>query len=152
MYRGQDILLWDIKNNALYETYSKETGSQPGKTRAKAFITRGLIFSLDPNANLLAASYSDGELVLFDTYEGTVRERTLVNAGTLASSRNGRTLACADSIGIIQLFNFKTLKLLYHISSDKYNIKSLAFSRDNYHLLDVRASDYRIWDPIILLR
>jgi WD40 repeat protein len=152
VYRGQDILLWDIESNALYETYNKDTGSRPGARKAKAFVTGGLAFSLDPNANLLAASYSDGELVLFDTYEGTVKEKTLANAQTLASSPNGRTLACADSVGTIQLFEFETLKLLYRISSDEYSIKKLAFSGDNRRLLDIRGSECRVWDPIVLLR
>lgn len=152
VYRGQDILLWDIESNALYETYSKDTGSQPGTRQAKAFVTGGLVFSLDPNANLLAASYSDGELVLFDTYEGTVKEKALANAHALASSPNGRTLACADSVGTIQLFDFETLKLLYRISSDEYGIKKLAFSGDNCRLLDIRGSECRVWDPIVLLR
>jgi WD40 repeat protein len=151
VYRGQDILLWDIESNALYETYSKDTGSQPGTRQAKAFVTGGLVFSLDPNADLLAASYSDGELVLLDTYEGTVKEKTLANAQNLASSPNGRTLACADSVGTIQLFDFETLKLLYRIRSDEYGIKKLAFSGDNCRLLDIRGSECRVWDPIILL-
>lgn len=152
VYRGQDIILWDIESNSPYDTYSKDTGSQSGTRQAKAFVTGGLVFSLDPNANLLAASYSDGELVLFDTYEGTVKERALANAQTLASSPNGRTLACADSVGMIQLFDFETLKLLYRISSDEYGIKQLTFSGDNCRLLDIRGSECRVWDPIVLLR
>ena len=152
VYRGQDILLWDIESNALYETYSKDTGSRMGNRQSKSFVTGGLVFSLDPNANLLAASYSDGELVLFDTHEGTVKEKVLANAQTLASSADGRTLACADSVGTIQLFDFETLKLLYRISSDECGIKRLAFSGDNCRLLDIRGSECRVWDPIVLLR
>ena len=155
VYRGQDILIWDIERNAVHETYRKETGAHHDGTvtrNVKAFVTGGLVFSADPSATLLAASYSDGDLVLFDTYEGTVKEKTLANAQILASSPNGRTLAAADSIGTIQIFDFETLKLLYRISSEEYSIKSLAFSGDNCRLLDIRGSECRVWDPAILLR
>lgn len=154
VYRGQDILIWDIEANALHETYGKETGAHldPALSRStKAFVTGGLVFSSDPGATLLAASYSDGDLVLFDTYEGTVKERTLAYAQTLASSPNGRTLASADSTGTIQLFDFETLKLIYRIRSEEHSIKSLAFSGDNCRLLDIRVSECRVWDPTVLL-
>ena len=155
VYRGQDILIWDIERNSVHETYGKETGAHQDDTvtrNVKAFVTGGLVFSADPNAALLAASYSDGDLVLFDIYEGTVKEKTLANAQILASSPNGRTLAAADSVGTIQIFDFESLKLLYCISSEEYGIKSLAFSGDNCRLLEIRGSECRVWDPAILLR
>ena len=155
VYRGQDILIWDIERNAVHDTYGKGTGAHQDDTvtrSVKAFVTGGLVFSADPTANLLAASYSDGDLVLFDTYEGTVKEKTLANAHILASSPNGRTLAAADSAGTIQIFDFETLKLLYCISSEEYGIKSLTFSGDSCRLLDIRGSECRVWDPTILVR
>lgn len=155
VYRGQDILVWDIESNALYDTFGKEIGANRNcrtATNVKAFVTGGLVFSSDPNATLLAASYSDGDLVLFDITEGTVKEKTLANAQILASSPNGRTLATADSSGRVQIFDFETLKLLHCISADDYGIKSLAFSGDNSRLLDIRGSQCRVWDPTALLR
>jgi len=152
VYRGQDILLWDLEGDTLYETYSKETGARPGAKFAGRGVTGGLVFGLDSSATLLAASYADGDLVLFDTCEGIVKEVTLANAHTLASSNDGRTLATGDSTGTIQLFDFETLKLLYRINSEDYSIKSLAFSGDDHRLLDIRGSECRVWDPMILIR
>ena len=155
VYRGQDILIWDIESNAPYDTYAKETGSSrypKANSNIKAFVTGGLVFSADPSATLLAASYSDGDLVLFEIAEGVVKERILANAQILASSPNGRTLAAADSAGRIQLFDFETLRLLHCISADDNNIKALTFSRDNSRLLDIRGSECRVWDPTALLR
>lgn len=155
VYRGQDILVWDIESNAVYETYAKETGANrhtAATTGVTAFVTGGLVFSSDPSANLLSASYSDGDLVVFDITEGTVKEKTLAYAQILASSSNGRTLAAADSTGRIQLFDFETLRLLHCISADDYGIKSLAFSGDSSRLLDIRGAKCRVWDPTALLR
>ena len=155
VYRGQDILIWDIESNAPYDTYAKETGSSRNPkaiSNVKAFVTGGIVFSADPSATLLAASYSDGDLVLFEITEGIVKERVLANAQILASSPNGRTLAAADSAGRIQIFDFETLRLLHCISADDNNIKALTFSRDNSRLLDTRGSECRVWDPTALLR
>ena len=155
VYRGQHILIWDIESNSPYDTYAKETGSSrnpTGTSNIRAFVTGGLVFSADPSATLLAASYSDGDLVLFDTTDGIVKEKTLANAQILVSSPNGRTLAAADSAGKIQIFDFETLRLLHCISADDYSIKALTFSRDNSRLLDIRGSECRVWDPTALLR
>lgn len=153
VYRGQDIVLWDLERDALHETYCKETGARPRdeapRTSAGAM---GLKFSLAPTATLLAVSYSDGDLVLFDTYEGNVVETTLANAQSLASSADGRTLACGNSSGTIQLFDFETLKLLYNIKLEDYGIQALAFSGDSHRLLDIRGAQCRVWDPPVLVR
>lgn len=152
VYRGQDILLWDLEGDVLYETYGKETGARSVGGIVTNATVLNLVFSTAPAATLLAAAYSDGDLVLFDTSEGTVKEMTLANAQILACSPNGRTLASGDSSGAIKLFDFETLKLLYRISSEEYGIKSLAFSGDSHRLLDIRGSQCRVWDPTVLVR
>ena len=153
VYRGQDILIWDLERDALHDTYCKEYGARsPGGNRRNQSGAIGVVFSAAPSTTLLAAAYSDGDLVLFDTSDGTVRETTLANAQSLASSPNGRTLACGNSAGTIQLFDFDTLKLLYRISLEEYGIKGLAFSGDCHRLLDIRGSQCRVWDPTVLVR
>ena len=153
LYRGQDIILWDVEENSLHDTYCKESGARaPGEKRVNTAGATGLAFSLAPDTSLLAASYADGDLVLFDTTDGTVRGMTLANAQTLASSPDGRTLASGNSAGTIQLFDFETLKLLYRIESDEYGIQELAFSGDSHRLLDIRGSRCRVWDPTVLIR
>lgn len=152
VYRGQDILLWDLEKDALYEMYGKETGARLGERKAANATVWSLVFNPAPATTLLAAAYSDGDLVLFDTSEGVVKETTLANAQTLASSPDGRTLAGGDSSGTIQLFDFESLKILYRIKSEDNGIKSLAFSGDSHHLLDLRGSHCRVWDPTVLFR
>lgn len=153
IYRGQDILLWDLERDTLHDTYCKESGSRvsSGKRLPTAGATN-LIFNPGSNTNLLAASWSDGDLVVFDTSEGTVQATTLANAQTLASSPDGRTLAGGNASGTIQLFDFETLRLLYRINSDEDSIRGMAFSRDSHHLLDIRGCQCRVWDPTVLVR
>ncbi|KAI4174488.1 MAG: hypothetical protein LQ343_002245 [Gyalolechia ehrenbergii] len=153
VYRGQDILVWDLERDALYDTYSKMAGENPMLGRRTADPGAiALIFSRAPSTNLLAAAYSDGELILFDTIDGKVKALTVANAHTLACSPDGRTLAGGDGSGKLQIFDFETLELLYCIYSAEYNIRQLQFSGDNLQILSIRGSHCRIWDPVVLVR
>lgn len=152
-YRGQDIVLWDLERDALHEIYCQYTGARSRDEAPRSSPgAMGLKFSSAPTASLLAVSYADGDLVLFDTYEGSVLATTLANAHYLASSADGRTLACGNTSGTIQLFDFETLKLLYNIKLEDYGMQALAFSGDSHRLLDIRGAQCRVWDPPILIR
>lgn len=152
VYRGQDILLWDLESYALHDTYNRNGSSSRTKSHGFDAGVICLAFCVAPNASLLAAGYSDGDLLLFDTAKGVVKETALVNAQTLACSPDGRTLASGDSSGTIQLFDFETLKPLYRINSDEYCIRHLAFSGDSHRLIEIRRSECRVWDPMVLVR
>lgn len=153
-YRGLDIIVWDIENDTIYDIYGKDTGSLGPQARRRPGITfvLTLMFSRATEACLLAAAFNDGELVVFNIAKGVVQATALANAHTMASSADGLTLACGNSAGTIQLFEFETLKLLYRIQSEEYGIKSLAFSVDGQRLIDVRGPHCRVWDPPVLVR
>jgi WD40 repeat protein len=154
VYRGQDIIVWDIDNERLYDIYGKDTGSLGARARKRAGIASvwSLIFSQAPEADLLAAAFNDGELVVFNTSEGTIQARAPANAHSLASSPDGLTLACGNSSGTIQIFEFDSLKLLYRIQSEEFGIKSLVFSADSHRLLNIRGPHCRVWDPPVLVQ
>ncbi len=152
VYRGQDILLWDFEEDELLDSYTKEDGALPTSRRTVNGGVISVVFGAGPNVTLLAAAYLDGDLVVFDTNEGIVKNVTLANAQVLAASPDGRTLATGDSAGLIQLYDFETLKLLYRIKSDDYAIKNLKFSRDSCRILDIRGSQCQVWDPMVLVR
>ena len=154
VYRGHDIIVWDIDNERLYDIYGKETGSLGTQARQHGGVASvwSLIFSQAPETSLLAAAFNDGELVVFNTSEGTVQARAPANAHTLASSPDGLTLACGNSSGTIQIFDFDSLKLLYRIQSEEFGIKSLVFSADSHRLVDIRGTHCRVWDPPVLVR
>ena len=150
VYRGQDLLVWDIERDALHGTFSRDGNSPIIRMQDAGILS--IVFSTAPESELLAASYSDGALISFDTSNGLPRDVTLANAQTLATSPDGRILAGGDGAGTIQLFEFETLKLLYRVKSDDYGVKSLAFSKDNHRLLDIRGPQCRVWDPFVLMR
>ena len=157
VYRGQDIILWDYEQNQISETYGQKEGalksnSQQSVQRHGRSTPQSVIFSV---IGVLAASFNDGELVLFDLQRGCVQARGLANAHCLTAASNGLTLACGNSSGTIQLIDFDSrgnLRLLYRVRSEEYAIKSLAFTHDGRRLVDIRGPYMRVWDPSILAR
>ena len=151
IYKGQDILLWDLESGSLYDTYSREHGA--GSIEGRPYGSSGvrcLCFGAADSADLLCAGYVDGELVLFDTSAGTVVKRIVAFAHILVCSPDGSTLASADPSGTIQLFQIETLGLLYRIESVEPGMQGLAFNGDSSRLLDIRSSRCRVWEPPVL--
>lgn len=152
IYKGQDILLWDLESDSLYDIYSRESGAFGGSGSPYGSSgVRCLVFGNGANDNLLAAAYGDGELVVFDTSTGEVKKRVVAFAHFLTCSPDGSTLATADPSGTIQLFKFETMRLLYRINSVEPGIQGLAFSGDSLRLLDIRGSRCRVWGPTVLV-
>jgi WD40 repeat protein len=162
VYRGKNIVLWDYAQDRLHDMYGKEVGStlHPKKVADEAVADGAttvwsLVFTVLGDDMLLAAAYSDGDLVIYDINDGSVREvLQAVNAQEISCSSDGRTLACADSLGTIQLVDMETNKLLYRLEfeGDAIPPRSLAFTSDSHRIIDVRANQCRLWDPAVLLR
>jgi WD40 repeat protein len=152
VYRGQNILLYDFVRHALFDTYTKETGSPASSDSIGHSGVVSVIFGSELTGKLLAAAYVDGDLVILDTSEGLAKEMTVANAQVLASSPDGRTLAAGDSLGTIKLYDFETLRLLCCIKSSDYSIKCLKFSADSLHILDIALNQCHVWEPMALMR
>jgi hypothetical protein len=83
-------------------------------------------------------------VILLDPFADQESEKFRANCHTLAASADGRLLAGGAGSGIVQIYEFDTLKLLYQIESSDFHIKQIAFSRDNLHFLDIRGSQCNI--------
>ncbi|KAH8196264.1 hypothetical protein TruAng_009566 [Truncatella angustata] len=158
VYRGEDLIIWDLDEERVYDIYEKDTGSRLNGSSKEVDGTTSVwdvAFSATPETNLIAAAFSDGDLIVYNMDEGTVGH-SIVAAypQTLCCSHDGRTLACGDSRGNIVLYDFETLKMLYKIQfqGDAVKIRSLAFTPDDLRLIEIRGNQCRIWEPSVLLR
>lgn len=158
IYCGEDILLWSLDGDQVHDMYTKESGSRRFKTQKAAngsTTVWAVAFSTTAEASLLVATYSDGDAIVYDTATGAPRGSIIgCNAQTIACSPDGRTLATADSQGVIQLFDLRTLRLIHRLRPDidAVRTKMLAFTSDNLRLLDIRGNQFKVWDPAVLLR
>jgi WD40 repeat protein len=154
VYRAQDLVLWNYEENT-YQLYNHDTGLSDGKVEPMASVN-SLVFSQSPGSFLLVASYSLGDLVLFDIRSRAMKA-TFPQAGVyfrLSSSPDGRTFAAAANDGTIELYDFETLRMIYRIRSEDQGITTLAFSHDSVRLYDIRGDgrSCRVWEPAALMR
>lgn len=148
VYRGRPIHLWSLQGHKKLIGFC---GRDVGK--ANPGISAGtVLFNPNPNINLLAIAYQDGELALHDPW--TQKELVSVDgdALSLASSPDGRTLASADGHGTIQLWDFETLTLLHRMSGCEQGLDKLAFSHDGFRIMDIRYTVTQVWEPSVLVR
>ncbi|GAB1319628.1 hypothetical protein MFIFM68171_09838 [Madurella fahalii] len=158
VYRGENVVFWDCIDHRIYDTYEKNTGS------IHIFGTRGLAkgsttvraaaFGHTLDTILFAATYSDGDLIVYDIEGGKpITSVEGANAMLLAASNDGRTLAGVDSSGNLTLFEFETLRTLYRVQFDTYILpKGLTFTSDNRRFIEIRGDQCRVWEPTVLLR
>ena len=152
-YRGVEVFLWDIEGEIMYDVYSQQLGSRGAQAIPCIGVGPAwtLTFShvLDPP--LLAVGYNDGQLVVFNTSDGSVQATALVNAQRITSSPNGLMLACGNFSSTISVFDFEKLTLLYRIDAENHAIQSLVFSEDSHRLIDIRGQYCQVWDPPVLI-
>ncbi|KAK4140015.1 vegetative incompatibility protein HET-E-1 [Dichotomopilus funicola] len=158
LYRGENIVFWDCIDNRVYDTYEKETGSiqvfGSRKLAEGSTTVRAAAFGHSLDVNLFAATYTDGDLVVYDIDRGEVVAVVEgANTMVLATSQDGRTLAGADSVGNFTLFEFETLRALYRVRFDTQILPTaLCFTSDSLRFIEIRAGQCRVWEPTVLLR
>lgn len=145
-YRGGTVCLWDLKNKEVVAWALDEIDRQPAV----------LLFNPNPNIRLLFVGYTDHTMSLYETTWGQlVHSYTppiITGIKAAACSTNGNTLATANTIGHLQIWDFKTLKLIYHIEAGHSVNRSLIFTTKGDGIVDLFSHTMRIWSPVVLAR
>lgn len=74
------------------------------------------------------------------------------NTPILACSPDGYTLVSGNSAGVVQVFEFETVELLYRINAFDYDVRSIVFSSGGLRFLDVRGGHCNVWERSTLVR
>jgi len=124
-----------------------------GEAQMRPYVpTLEIVFNRNPAAELLAVARQDGMLGIFDAWTGQEVVSVAGDAYMVACAPGGRILATCDMRGTIKLWEFETLRLLYCMRSDEYDILSLAFNGTGSRLYDMHVVKTKVWEPSVLLR
>ena len=143
--RGRPIGLYDMGEGTFFGLCERETDTELERTNFALLPVLDFIFNPNQAANSIAALYHDGDLVLFDPCELSLKAHVQANAKVLACSPDGRTLGTGNVTGSIQIFEFDSPNLIYEIIASDYSITSLAFSGDSLQFLDTRGCQCNVW-------
>ncbi|KAI4233178.1 MAG: hypothetical protein LQ349_004568, partial [Xanthoria aureola] len=146
-YGNRPINIWDLEYRRFIGQFHKGAPDVwPGP------LLQAMVFNPNPDANLAAASYQDGDLVIFDPWNQKQHAMVEANAHTLAASSDGATLATGDSSGTVHIFDFETLRLLYRSTVNDFNIRAITFASNNIRFFDIRSDHCNVWEPSAIVR
>ncbi|KAL9603530.1 MAG: hypothetical protein Q9179_002147, partial [Wetmoreana sp. 5 TL-2023] len=146
-YRQRPINLWDLEDRSFIGQFHKSAADvYPGP------LLVAMAFNPNPDINLIASTYADGDLVVFDPWNQRQHALTEANAQILAASPDGATLATGDSSGTIQIFDFETLRLLYRNTAYDFGIRAITFASNNVRFFDIRVDHCNVWEPSAVVR
>lgn len=145
-YNGKPIILWDLEADSYYGNTGKKLPSGESSTH----LITALVFNPNQAVEMLAVSYLDGELVILDPFSDQEVVSCRAQCPTIAASPNGRFLAGAPGGGVLHIYEFDTLKLLYRVQADNTYIRHISFSHDSLRLVDIRGSQCHVWEPTTL--
>lgn len=145
-YRGGTVCVFEVETGEIIAWPRDES-------RRLASV---LLFNPNPNISLLLIIYADHELALYETDTGSPvsAQRTSSTAGILSAScsPDGRTLATVDKQGVLQIWDFESLSLLYHVLTPATSFRIINFVSDGSSVVDMIDSGMRIWNPATLVR
>lgn len=146
-HRQQPISIWDLVSNSFIgQFYVLGTKRFPGP------LVVAMVFNPNPQVNLIAASYQEGQLAVFDPWNQEQQALIKTVAHVLAASPDGKTLAAGCGGGTIQLFDFETLRLMYRVTASDYNVNAIVFTNNNLRFFDIRNDHCNVWEPAVLVR
>jgi len=148
-YRGGNVCIFEVESGEVI-AWPRDN---PNRLNRPAPI---LLFNPNPNTSLLLVIYSDHELALHETDTGALvnAQETSSTAGILSAScsPDGTTLATLDRQGILQIWDFESLRLLYYVLCPAASFRILGFVSDGSSVVEVIDSGMRIWSPATLVR
>lgn len=146
-YRQRPINVWDLEDRTFIGQFHKSAPDvYPGP------LLVAMAFNPNPDMNLVASSYADGDLVTFDPWNQRQHSIAEANAQILAASPDGTTLATGDGSGTIQIFDFETLRLLYRSTAYDFDVRAITFASNNIRFLDIRGDHCNVWEPSAIVR
>ncbi|KAL8724603.1 MAG: hypothetical protein Q9181_006758 [Wetmoreana brouardii] len=156
-YRGLPIYLFDTELKSFIGCCGRNA-SHVSIGVGNQYFVDALAFNPSPEIRMLVASYGDGELAVFNVVSTELRYRIpSVFASSLVCSPDGCMLVSGSSRGSIQIFEFggsegERLLPIYRIDTYEDGIRSIAFSSDSLRFADIRVSQCRVWEPVVLVR
>ncbi|KAL9593831.1 MAG: hypothetical protein Q9179_005678, partial [Wetmoreana sp. 5 TL-2023] len=156
--QGGYTTVWDLQQGLETEHWQwkesiHETGGQIRPHRAPGKVL------VSPSTDTLAVCYRGLPIIssiLSSNLSSDVVAETPVMF-QLASAINGCTLVSGRSRGSIQIFEFggsegEKLLPIHRIDAYEDGIRSIAFGSDSLRFADIRVSQCRVWEPVVLVR
>ncbi|KAF2131995.1 hypothetical protein P153DRAFT_310495 [Dothidotthia symphoricarpi CBS 119687] len=148
-YRGKAVLLWSLDDDQLLGA----CGGEPGSSAMISNLSpQQVLFNSNPAVELMVVTFQNGNMILYETWNQRALKAVQQDIHYLACSPDGRKLATGSSWGIIGLWDFETLTLLYQINTRETLGKALSFTACGTRIVELRDRKTKVWEPDVLIR
>ncbi|RAR03116.1 nacht and wd domain-containing protein [Stemphylium lycopersici] len=148
-YRGKAVLIWSLDNNQLLGACGGEAGSSAMISNSSP---QQVIFNSNAAIELMVVTFQNGNMTLYKTWSQEAVKSVQQDCHYMACSPDGRTLATGSSWGVLGLWDFETLTLLYQINTRETLGKDLSFTACGTRIIELRDRKTKIWEPAVLVR
>ena len=145
-YRQRPVSFWDLEDKTFIGQFHKSRAVYPEP------LIHAFIFNPKPEINLAAVAYQDGDVVVFNPWTQQIDAVSDAGASVLAASPDGSILATGGGDGVLKLYDFETLKMLYQINSLQQDIRAIVFNSSSLRFLNAQGNHCDIWEPSVLVR
>lgn len=146
VYRMRPVNLWDLENHKFAGQFHRTRAVYP-----EPFID-AFLFNPKSEINLAAVTYQDGNTIVFDPETQEAQAESDTDTSILAASPDGMILATGSGDGIIKLYDFETMKLLWQGFVIQQDIRAIAFNGNGTRFFDIRGDYCNVWEPSVLVR
>ena len=145
-YRQRPVSFWDLEDNSFIGQYHKAGSVYPEP------LILDFIFNPKAEISLAAVAYDSRDIAVFDPWTQQTHATVDADASSLAASSDGTVLVAGSGDGVIKVYDFETLKLMFQINSHQEDIRTMAFNSNNLRFLDLRGNHCNVWEPSVLVR
>lgn len=146
IYRQRPVIFWDLENHNFVGQFYRSHTKYP-----QPFVDAFLL-NPNPEVNLAAITYQDGKTFVFDSEVQEAQAESETDTSILAASPDGMILAAGSGDGIIKLYDFETMKLLWQMCQVQQDIRAIAFNSSGTRFFDIRGDYCNVWEPSVLIR
>ena len=149
-YRGYPLSVWSTQEHHLFARCRRNNQHRLDGARPSVGWMAVDRVAWNPVADVLIGLYKDGSVFKWDPIREEHQEaQTLANE--IQVSPDGKLFITSDSSGIIQVWNFAYLTVIYKLGSNNM-VTGLAFSPSCSRFYDMRGSAINAWEPNSLVR
>lgn len=146
-FRGFPLLVWDIESAEVVGHC--ERASDRNRSRQHLYSDIGPI-CWNPVTEHVLGLYKDGCIFKWHPLESLSQESRTVETA-ISCSADGALFATSNSEGILKVWNFHHLTVVYQLSCHT-PVTDLAMSPDGRRVYDLRESFCNVWEPNALIR
>jgi WD40 repeat protein len=143
------VLLWSLDDDRFLGALGEETSSSAATSDSSP---QQILFNPNPAIELVVVTFMNKDMVLYETWSQRVVKTVKQECNYIACSPDGRTLATRSSSGVLGVWDFETLTLIWQTNMRETLGGALSFAACGTCIIQLQRYRATLWKPAVLIR